>query len=67
MMYREEKVEDVTMTKPRCEDVKLPAVKNTEEGHGPRNASSHRKVQKASKHFSSPETSEGAQSCDTFT
>ena len=54
------------MTEPRCEDVKLPDVKNTEEGHGPRNASSQRKLQKARKHFSSPESSEGAQSCDTF-
>ena len=54
------------MIKTRCEDVKLLALKNEEEGHGPRNVSSHQKLQKARKLFSSPETSEGAQPCDTF-
>ena len=54
------------MIKARCEYVKLLALKNEEEGHGPRNASSNQKLQKARKHFSSPETSEGAQPCDTF-
>ena len=37
------------MIKTRCEDVKLLALKNEEEGHGPRNVSSHQKLQKARK------------------